>query len=214
MKSQINLLQARFTPKFEWVCASHFLGLIALTCVIGMASYGGVFYWQLEAQNKLTAVQKKVDAEQAAVAELSADLSARNTDPLLMSKLASFKLQTQERSILLSHIQSLSDLKQRSFSSLFDALSSSSSKDLWLTKFEVTPEALSLGGQVAQPRALPLWISQLSRTDFFKGQEFNVASLERSSGILVFELNSVDSTSNSESNSGSNQTIAQTGGSQ
>lgn len=190
MKTQINLLQRELVPKFEWVCASHFSALIALVMVLSAAAYGLIYYSHQQTQHQAGILHKSISSEQRSIDELSKAITARITNPLLKSKLANFKEQARDRSHLLNHIRNLSALKQRSFSSMFDSLSQSHNEELWLTDFEVTPNKLHLQGQIAKPRALPLWISQLSRTDFFKGQEFNVASVEREQNILVFKLNS------------------------
>ncbi len=190
MKSQINLLQGELVPKFEWVCASHFSGLCVLVTLICASAYGFTLYSHQQTQHQADVLGKKISNEQRSVDELSKAITQRITDPLLESKLANFKEQTRDRSQLLNHIRNLSALKQRSFSSMFDSLSQSQNNELWLTNFEVTPTQLHLQGLISKPRALPMWISQLSKTDFFKGQEFNVASVEREQDNLVFTLNS------------------------
>lgn len=195
MKSQINLLQRQFVPKFEWVCANHFFGLTASAIVLCIVAYGltGYFYQQKEAQ--VARLKNDIAQQQQRIEELTRDLTSRVTDPLLESKLRSFSEQTRTRGLLLNHIRTLSALKQRSFSVLFDSLAQSSSSELWLTHFLVTPDQLNIEGHIAAPRALPIWIGQLSKTDFFQGQEFNLASVQREDSGLTFQLTSVTTSS-------------------
>jgi len=194
MKSQINLLHQEFTPKFEWVCASHFVAAIISTILLCSGVYGLTHYQLLEKEQQVALIKQDIKRQQNSIQELTLALTERDSDPLLASKLASFTEQTRTRVMLLNHIKSLSALKQRSFSALFDSLAQSNSNELWLTDFLVTPEELNIEGLIARPRALPVWISELSQTDFFKGQQFNVASVEREQDELVFKLNSVNKT--------------------
>ena len=190
MKSQINLLHSEFKPQFEWICGSHFLGLVMLVCVFSGITYGGIHYWQSVKEEEVAAIKANIKAKQDQMNELTAALTAKSSDPVLENKLKSLIVLTQSRSTLLNQIRSLSELKQRSFSTLFDSFSKAHSDELWLTNFLVTPTELTIKGQIVKPRALPVWISQLSQTEFFAGQEFDNASVERENDVLIFTLNS------------------------
>lgn len=208
MKTQINLLHEEFRPKFEWVCASHFAGAIIAAILLSSGVYGLTNYRLHLKEQQVAAIKKEIKQQQESIEELTLALTQRVSDPVLTSKLASFTEQTRTRGMLLNQIRNLSALKQRSFSGLFDSLSQSNSTELWLTEFLVTPNELNIEGLLAKPRALPLWISELSQTDFFKGQEFNVASVAREQDSLVFKLNSVNKAS---STSGANTEVTNEG---
>lgn len=192
MKTQINLLHSEFTPKFELVCANNFIAVIIASIILCSGAFGITGYQLRVQEQEVTALQNEIKREQSSVQELTTALTDRAANPQLQNKFASFTEQTKIRVSLLNHIRNLSALKQRSFSVLFDSLSQSNSTELWLTEFLVTPDELNLAGIIAQPRALPMWISELSQTDFFKGQQFNVASVEREQDSLVFKLNSMN----------------------
>lgn len=190
MKSQINLLNEEFIPKFEWVCANHFTAMLVFVTFICAGGYGLTNYLYTNKKTQVDDIKQKIKIEQTSIDELTTALAARVTDPVLESQLNDFSEQTRVRGQLLSHIRNLSGLKQRSFSGLFDSLAKASRNDLWLTTFKVNPDSLNLEGQLAKPKALPIWISQLSETGFFKGQEFNVASVDRDNDMLLFSLDS------------------------
>jgi Tfp pilus assembly protein PilN len=191
VKSQINLLHKEFIPRFEWVCSSHFVGLIIGTVVLCLGAYGITSYYHVQKQQQVTQIKNQIKLQQSSIAELTSALTSRVVNPQLQSKLTSFTEETRSRNLLLNQIRNLSALKQRSFSVLFDSLSQATSSQLWLTNFLVTPEQLHLQGKLSTPQALPTWINELSKTPFFTGQEFNLASVERNDRDLVFELKSV-----------------------
>ncbi len=203
MKSSINLLAPEFKPRFEWVCASHLTFLVVFTLIFSGITYAGSYYIHDIKLNEVDAIQARISAEQNTIDELTTALTSRSTDPLLESKLANFIALTQSRSVLLKQIKGLSSLKQRSFSVLFDSFAQAHSPELWLTEFEVSPSEMNIGGQISRPKALPMWISQLSETDYFKGQQFDDASVEREQNVLLFKLNS-------SVNPGLNATVANT----
>jgi hypothetical protein len=190
MKSQINLLQAEFTPRFEWVSGSHLFGLVIVTLLLSGLSYAVSFYWYAGKVDEVAEIRTLINGEQAIVEELSSILANRKVDPRLESKRANFIALTQSRSILLNQISHLSGPKQTSFSTLFDSFSQAHSSELWLTDFLVNRNQLTINGQVTRPKALPMWISQLSKTPFFVGQQFDDASVSREQDVLRFSLNS------------------------
>jgi Tfp pilus assembly protein PilN len=192
VKSQINLLHKGFIPKFEWVCGNHFVGLILGVLLLCSGTYGIAGYYHQQKEVQVARIKKEISQQQSSIEELTSALTSRVTDPVLESKLASFTEQTRNRGLLLKHIRNMSELKQRSFSVLFDSLAQSTSSQLWLTHFLVKPNELNIEGHISTPRALPMWISQLSKTDFFKGQEFNLANVDREDSGLIFQLTSVD----------------------
>ncbi len=191
MKNQINLLSDDFKPQFSWICGEHFLILIVLSLLISLLGYTFSVSYLNNQEGKVNELQAKLSAQQSAVAEMTLALENRVTNPALQNQLLSIKEKTKSRSILVNHIRDLSLLKQRSFSSMFDALGQSSSNRLWLTSFEVNSNNLNLAGALSQPKALPVWIKQLSDTAFFKGQEFNLASVSKEQNGLTFTLTSI-----------------------
>lgn len=207
MKSQINLLHSEFVPKFTWVCAQHFVGIIVLSTLLCAGGYGAANYMYQQKEQEVAGIQKLVTKQQQSIEEITNALTNRLSDPAMQNELNMLTAQSSSRDLLLNHIRNLSALKQRSFSALFDSLAQSSSSQLWLTHFLITPEELNLEGGISTPRALPLWISELSKTDFFAGQEFSVASVDRNDKGLTFTLNSVNSVNSDKEN-----TLAQVGG--
>ncbi len=191
MKTQINLLHKEFKPKFAWICSEHFLVLIALTVAICIAAYITGVSFKNNQQAKLDGLKQQLASTQETTEELTQSLERRVSDPVLKNQLSSFKKMSESKSILVNHIRELSTVERRSFSSLLDALAQSSSNDLWLTGFDFTSNNINLYGELANPNALPIWLSTLSNTDFFDGQEFGQAHVEKIQDNLTFKLTSM-----------------------
>jgi len=191
MKTNINLLHDEFRPKFALICGSHLTALVILVLGLCLVAFAGLYYVHGQAEIKVNKRQADMVNQQNIVETLSTALSERTTDPSLERKLTNLKLQSKERSKLLGNIKILTSLQSRSFSNMFDDLAASNSADLWLETFSITPKTLSLMGKLSRPNALPIWINELSNTQFFKGQTFNLANVERDHDGLSFELTSI-----------------------
>jgi hypothetical protein len=109
---------------------------------------------------------------------------------VLAAQMNDLQLQISSQETLLLQVKDMGELKQKSFSGLFDALASANSEYLWITNFTLNESDLNITGNIAKPSALTTWIGDLSNTVFFKGQEFHDARVLREDGELVFQLNS------------------------
>ncbi|MGQ8366076.1 PilN domain-containing protein [Glaciecola sp. 1036] len=205
MKHQINLYHQEFRPHFEIFNAAH-LTFVTLICALLIAiAYAG-FSYQLNGQkDQLKATQARYSEVEQEIAGLSTQLAQRTGSPLLKAKLDRFTQDLTQHQLLVNKIQSISDLKNKSFSELFDAFSNSYTNDLWLTSFSVLENDLTIKGQLSNPSALPNWISKLSNTGFFKGQEFADAIVQRTDDILMFRLTSQPADAQVTENTNSDQ---------
>jgi Tfp pilus assembly protein PilN len=156
-----------------------------------MSVYGGLYYWQQQTQLLADNLNMSISQQQQNIDEFTLALQNRSGDPVLAAQLNQLQNSRMAQETLLQRVKGMSQLKQKSFSTLFDALSSSNSSSLWLTSFTINEADLTIRGSLAKPSALTQWITKLSNTEFFKGQEFDDAKLIREDEQLIFELSSV-----------------------
>jgi Tfp pilus assembly protein PilN len=191
MKSRINLYHGEFRPTFEWITGPHLLVTTVLAICLGASVYGGLYYWQQQTQLLANNLNASISQQQRNIDEFTSALKNRAVNPVLSAQLNQLQDSRMSQETLLLRVQDMSQLKQKSFSTLFDALSSSNSGSLWLTSFTVNEADLTIRGSLDKPSALTQWITKLSNTEFFKGQEFDDATLLRENDQLTFELSSV-----------------------
>ncbi|WP_371193510.1 PilN domain-containing protein [Glaciecola sp. SC05] len=190
MKARINLYHREFRPTFEWITGSHLLMLVGISVLLTGVVYGGLLSWKQNIQLDADALAQRVKQEQQNINELTDALQARLNNPMLSAQLNNLQLQISSQDTLLLRVKDMGELKQKSFSGLFDALASANSDYVWITNFTLDESDLNIVGSIAKPSALTKWISDLSSTTFFSGQEFSDARVERADGELVFHLNS------------------------
>nr|WP_136251344.1 PilN domain-containing protein [Ningiella ruwaisensis] len=214
MKSNINLYSAEFKPKFEWITGRHLLGISIVVTLIMSGVYGGLFYWHSKVESQAQEVATQIAQEQQSIDDFTHAIQTRTGDPLLGARLNQLQNELSAQESLLLRVKDLSGLKQKSFSSLFDALASANSNHLWLTSFTVDEENLSISGSLAKPSAMTQWIGKLSNTSFFKGREFNDAVLAREDEALHFTLTSKkrNESADSANEQSSDVLVAQEGG--
>ncbi|MBT1451696.1 PilN domain-containing protein [Glaciecola sp. XM2] len=191
MKARINLYHNEFRPQFEWITAPHLIVLTALAFMLCGGVYSGLYYWQQQTQLMADNLNSSIRMQQRNIDEFTRALQTRQGDPVLAGRLNDLQRERSSQDKLLVKVKDMAKLKQKSFSTLFDALASSNSNSLWLTEFTVNEADLTIKGSLSKPSALTQWINDLSKTTFFKGQEFDDAKVLREDGQLTFELSSV-----------------------
>lgn len=190
MKARINLYHREFRPTFEWISGSHLIALACISFVLCGMAYAGLLSWQQKVERDAQRIAQNLQQQQQTIDELTNSLQTRLNNPKLAAQLKQITAQISSQEALLMSVKDMGELKQKSFSSLFDALANANSDNLWITAFTLDESELNIIGSIAKPAALTQWIGDLSNTEFFKGQEFYDARVLRKDGELSFELNS------------------------
>lgn len=190
MKVRINLYHREFRPAFEWITAGHLFVLLGLCLLLSGGAFTGLQSWKENVERDADSIGVKLAQEQQIISELTTALQSRADSPLLTAQIDNLQNQMSSKQTLLNKVKGMSELKQKSFSGLFNALADADSNELWISTFTVNETDLNINGSLANPSALTKWISDLSNTEFFRGQEFYDARVVRDNGQLSFELNS------------------------
>jgi len=194
MKTRINLYHKEFHPTFEWISFHHMCALVVISLVISAAAYAGLYAWKDSVEQTTLAQSQAAEKEQALIETLTSGLQSRVDNPQLLSQLENVQFQLAAQRALLSRVQSIGELRQKSFSALFDALANANSDKVWISAFRLDELNINIEGSISEPSALTTWITQLSDTAFFRGLEFDDARLIRKDGLLTFELVSREET--------------------
>jgi Tfp pilus assembly protein PilN len=192
MKTNINFYHDEFRPRFDWVSGQHLSVLLVLSFVLCGSIYAGLYAWRGSVQADLEQIAQSVQQQQSNIDEFTFALQNRENNPVLSARLRQLQLQILSQENRLKKVQDMGEMKQSSFAELFDALATANSDHVWINNFTVNEEDLIISGSIAKPSALTKWIGDLSKTQFFKGQEFDDALLQREDGELSFQLTSTE----------------------
>ncbi|MFC4701078.1 hypothetical protein ACFO4O_12970 [Glaciecola siphonariae] len=194
MKHKINLYHQDFRPRFEWVTAQHLVALVFMSVLVCGGVFAGLYSWRTAVETDVENIAQRVSQEQRNIDEFTSALQTRVNNPILGAKLNKLQQQISAQETLLMRVQDMGELKQKSFAQLFNALATADSDHVWLNQFTVNENDLVIRGSLARPSALTQWIGDLSKTQFFNGQEFDDALLIREDGELSFHLTSTQKT--------------------
>jgi Tfp pilus assembly protein PilN len=190
MKTRFNLYGDEFKPQFVLISANNTIvfGLIA-TLIMGVI-YLGVWQDQKTQQQTLNQVQSKFASTQEKLDDLTKQLALRTKDPVLLAKLTRQKLKLSAAKNLADKLDSLSELRERPFSSVLDSFVEANNNNVWLTSFKVNDKRIFIEGNISEPAALPAWLKSIGKTEFFNNRDFGAATVFRTDEQLNFTIES------------------------
>jgi MSHA biogenesis protein MshI len=188
MKHTINLLPHALKPQLELftIYTVMIAMMLSFMSMFGMSSY--MDHDKRLLIMELDALGSEINRKISVLNVINAELENRLEDPMLIQSTKSHESQLKQKKRLVAELQSRDPLLEHSFAELLEALALNHSDELWLTSITVMGEDMLFAGHAAAPSALPKWITQLSKTKYFAGREFDSAKLQLKDKQLVFEL--------------------------
>lgn len=188
MKYTINLLPTELRPNLELLTIYTVMVAMVFSAVVmfGVSSY--MDHDKRIIAMELDTLRSEINRKTSVLNVINAELENRVEDPLLVQTTVLQETQLKQKKRLVAELQSRDTLLKHNFADLFEALALKHSSDLWLTSIKVVGGDMAFTGYAAQPSALPQWVAKLSETQYFKGREFNSATLNRKDDQLIFEL--------------------------
>lgn len=190
MKHRVNLYPADLRPKLEILTFNNVL-VACLVLIVLVSAWRSVYQSQLEgvlAQQKRVASQVSSKSTRAQV--LQEQLENRSKDPLLLARIDDTQQELDLKNRLLNEVKGREILKNTGFSSLMLALAENHNPDLWLTDINIDQQDLRFAGQTIDSAAVPKWLQQLGKSEFFQGKDFASTRLYREQDGVRFEISS------------------------
>ncbi|MGM0769340.1 MAG: PilN domain-containing protein [Pseudomonadota bacterium] len=178
---KVNLYTEELRPRREKLQASTVLPMLLFALVVIVL--GSVFarYQASGLETRQAALQQQNGQLEAAVEQLSVEVSARRPDPELEAALARINSDLARRQRLLERVESLVTGDSPGFSAQMSALARQVPDRLWLTGFtlEAEPGRVALTGGTREAANVPAMLENLGSEPSFAGRTFGSFALER-----------------------------------
>lgn len=177
----INLYTEELRPSRERLQATSALTLMLLAVLLVAISSAFVRYQGSELAARQDRLQQQNQQLQSAVEQLSAQVSARRSDPGLESALERINNTIVRRQRLLARVENLVRDDSAGFSAQMAALARQVPEGVWLTGFilEAEPGRITLSGGTQQASSVPVFLENLGNEPSFTGRTFGSFSLQR-----------------------------------
>ncbi|GAC34103.1 PilN domain-containing protein [Paraglaciecola polaris] len=179
MKSRINLYLPELQPKLEVLTLSFVLAIWLLTLTIFGVTYYVNDSHNQQVQQELTLLQVQKSQLEDKLIVLNESLTNRTKDPKLLAAIENKQLDVGLKQRVIAELSGQEQFKSNGFAGLMKGLAQHHQDGLWLTRIHLNEQQVMLEGGAIDSSLIPKWVSSLSLTDRFKGQEFSTTRLYR-----------------------------------
>lgn len=195
MRQRINLYWPEFQPKFRWLNVGTMLAVWLLTLLIVVLVTMRLSATVQKQSAVLNQAQERTIQLDEDLAMAKSQLAERKPSEVLSEELETLNLSVSQKTLLIEELSGQEIREQAPFYQALNGFADVADGSLWLTRFVVRSERLSLYGKVNDPGALPAWLKRLGNSTYFEEKEFEVIKLSRDidkggnpNGVLSFEL--------------------------
>ena len=195
MRQRINLYWPEFKPEFRWLNTSTMLVVWLLTLLIIVLVTMRLSATVQKQSAVLNQAQERTIQLDEDLAMAKSQLAERKPSQVLSEELETLNLSFSQKTLLIEELSGQETREQAPFYQALNGFADIADGSLWLTRFVVHSERLSLYGKVNDPGALPAWLKRLGNATYFEEKEFEVIKLSRDinkdgnpNGVLSFEL--------------------------
>jgi hypothetical protein len=194
MKSRINLFLPELQPKLEVLTLSFVLSIWFVLLTIISLVYFLSYTQEQDILDELTAAQnQKIQLEDRLMA-LNESLGSRTKDPELVAAIESKQFGIRQKQRIIDELSGQEQFKSNGFAGLMNGLALNHQAGLWLTRIHLNERQVMIEGGATDSSLIPKWVSSLSLTQRFKGQEFATTKLYRDENEqLMFTLGTENS---------------------
>lgn len=192
MKLRVNLYVQALQPVKEKISlnllVSSTLGLSALLLVVGL-----VINMQTDSKkSELALLQQQVAAQAQQLTQLQQTIGNRQPSAVLVKQHTELTQIIAQKQKLLRFVQGEQLKTSVQYSPVFRYLASIDPQGFWLDSFSLNANSSQFSGYVTEAELLPLWLTQLSGTAFFKGHTFSQFEIKQEEKVeaLAFKVTS------------------------
>ena len=182
MIQQVNLYTDELRPRKERLQAGTAVGVLIVGLVLVAFFAGFLTYENSVMANKASRLDRQNQQLEQVVAQLSAEVQARQPDAEVEEALERVTQTLARRQRLLERVESLVLSEGRNFSPQLSALARQIPEDVWLTDviLESGQDRVTIEGRTRDGALVPLYLENLGGEAAFTGKTFGAFRLARS----------------------------------
>jgi Tfp pilus assembly protein PilN len=191
MKTQVNLYSPKLHPRLRLLTLAVVSIIWLIFLLLGLGLYAYVEYQNSQQQGMLTNIQQQNARQSEVVASLETDLANFKADPILVNQVNQKQQQVLGKERVLKELAGQSHTEKSGFALLMYELASQHHKDIGLQHVMVDQRNIVIKGVAERASSVPVWMNQLTNTQFFAGKTFNQTNITKTEQQLTFTLSSM-----------------------
>lgn len=177
MKQRVNLYQPLLYPVTERLSLQRLVSGWLLLVGILLSGWFWLQYQQQQLAEQLAVQQQQLDVQLQEVQLYQQALQQRQPAVELTKQYELLQHRVLQKQQLLGYLAQQQQQAGQLYSPVLAHLLQIDRRELWLTAFSLQQQHSSFSGISLQPDKVPLWLEDLRRLDYFKGQRFSEVNM-------------------------------------
>jgi len=177
MKQRVNLYQPLLYPVTERLSLQRLVSGWLLLVGILLSGWFWLQYQQQQLAEQLAVQQQQLDVQLQEVQLYQQALQQRQPAVELTKQYELLQHRVRQKQQLLGYLAQQQQQAGQLYSPVLAHLLQIDRRELWLTAFSLQQQHSSFSGISLQPDKVPLWLEDLRRLDYFKGQRFSEVNM-------------------------------------
>ncbi|MGO4892100.1 PilN domain-containing protein [Flavobacterium sp. W21_SRS_FM6] len=179
MKTTVNLYSSEFHPKLQLLSLPLALSVWLILSLVLLGIYLFDYFKHDELKATLSKIEQQQKEQAIVLKSMQTEFASIKADEKLNQLVDEQQRNLVFRKQLLRDVLGQEDLKSKTFSTLMLDLANHHQTGVWLTHILIDGYDVKLAGSATESSLVPSWLSGLSATEYFKGQQFSEARLFR-----------------------------------
>lgn len=177
MKQRVNLYQPQLYPVTERLSLQRLVSGWLLLVGILFSGWFWLQYQQQQLAEQLAVQQQQLDVQLQEVQLYQQALQQRQPAVELTKQYELLQHRVRQKQQLLGYLAQQQQQAGQLYSPVLAHLLQIDRRELWLTAFSLQQQHSSFSGISLLPDKVPLWLEDLRRLDYFKGQRFSEVNM-------------------------------------
>ncbi|MCF2947375.1 PilN domain-containing protein [Paraglaciecola aquimarina] len=179
MKNQVNLYPTKLHPKLRLLSLPLVI-VIWSTCLLAVILLNTYLSSKQQSlQDELNQLDKNNIQKTALISALKNELDNLKADPELIGQVAKKQQIAHLKKRVYQELIGQEKSKSTGFSDLMLDLAEHHQTDIWLTRVYLNEQNVTIEGATTKSSSIPIWVNNLSKSNYFKGQEFSATRIFR-----------------------------------
>jgi hypothetical protein len=190
MKQQVNLYQPILYPVRERFSLKQLLISWSVLVLLLAAAWFWLNLQQQHSAGQLSTQQQQLTLLQQELTLYQEALAQRKPATELVLQYRAAEHSVLQKQQLLNYVTQQQQLASQFYSPILQHLAQIDRQELWLTGFSLQQQYSSFNGIALRPDSVPLWLEDLRKLGYFRGQRFSQVKLLQVPGqkAVNFEL--------------------------
>lgn len=188
MKTRINFYQKSIKVRRDPVPFKGMLTLWLGTLLVVTTTWLFYLYEEHNSKQLLSQSQAYLKQTQQQLSVIKQRLAEKQNKTHLVDELQTLQQEILHKQQVFDYLANTSTQTNTDYADIMHDLAAFHEPNIWLNQIKFDGQKVTFKGHTQQSKFLPIWLSNLKQSSFFRGKEFSVLEISTTEGVSEFSV--------------------------